>query len=420
MSRLPGSRAPLFVSIVLDGVGVGWQPDAAEYGDEGANTLGHVLRVAKPELPNLTAAGLGLIAPLSGVPPVRGPQASWGQMREQSAGKDSTTGHWELAGIRLNRPFPTYPRGFPEEMLAAFAGITGVDGSLGNEVASGTEIIARLGDAHVESGKPIVYTSADSVFQVAAHVDVVPLETLYEWCHAARSEVCAGPHAVGRVIARPFTGSPGSYRRLSEKRKDYALRPDSSSLQEKLQEQGVTTVSVGKVADLFAGAGFDEVVKTGANRIGIQALLDQLRGWDGVPRFVWVNLIDFDQEFGHRNDPAGFARCLEEFDQALPRILDALPAGAGVLITADHGNDPTYPGTDHTREYVPLLLFDGAVPTDLGTRPSFEDHAASVEAWFGLQPAETGRDFWQPIPAGSESADPDIDHGASGPGNRGV
>lgn len=341
-------------------------------------------------------------------------------MREQSAGKDSTTGHWELAGIRLNRPFPTYPGGFPEEMLEAFARCTGIEGNLGNEVASGTEIIARLGDAHVETGHPIVYTSADSVFQVAAHVDVVPLETLYAWCGRARNEVCVGPHAVGRVIARPFIGSAGTYRRLSDKRRDYALRPESSSLQEKLQAEGVTTVSVGKVADLFAGAGFDEQVKTGANHIGIQALLDQIRGWDGAPRFIWANLIDFDQEYGHRNDPAGFARCLEEFDQALPLIREALPDGAGLLITADHGNDPTYPGTDHTREYVPVLLFDGAVPTDLGTRSSFEDHAASVGAWFGLQPAETGLDFWQPIPAGSESGDSDIDHGASGPGNRGV
>lgn len=384
------SRAPLFVSIVLDGVGIGHQPDAADYGDTGAHTLGHVCEVARPSLPNLAAAGLGRIAALTGVAPASEPQASWGRMQERSAGKDSTTGHWELAGLTLDDPFPTYPQGFPISMLAMFAQKAGVDGVLGNEVASGTEIIARLGAAHVDSGHPIVYTSADSVFQVACHTDVVPLETLYAWCQMARDVVCTGPHAVGRVIARPFTGAEGAFQRLSDKRRDFALVPEAETLQQRLQREGVRTVSVGKVADLFAGAGFDENLKTGRNGIGIQTLLDRLSAWDGSPTYIWVNLIDFDQEFGHRNDPEGFAKSLEEFDQALPAIREALPEGGGLFLTADHGNDPTYPGTDHTREYVPVLLFHPGPATDLGLRASFCDHAATVLAWFGAQPPHPG------------------------------
>ncbi|MFT4603664.1 MAG: phosphopentomutase [Rhodothermales bacterium] len=378
------SRAPLFVSIVLDGVGIGHQPDASDYGDEGSNTLGHVCETALPRLPNLTAAGLGHIAHLEGVPPTVDPQASWGRMQERSAGKDSTTGHWELAGLTLEEPFPTYPRGFPESLLAAFGKETGVAGTLGNEVASGTEIIARLGAAHVDSGHPIIYTSADSVFQVACHTDVVPLETLYAWCELARHVVCTGPHAVGRVIARPFTGPKGNFRRLSEKRKDFAMPPESPTLQERLQDQGVRTVSVGKVADLFAGVGFDESLKTGRNDVGIQTLLDRLQAWDGTPTYIWVNLIDFDQEFGHRNDPLGFAKSLEEFDEALPVIRAAMPNSGALALTADHGNDPTYPGTDHTREYVPILLFQPGESADLGLRSSFRDHAATVLSWFNV------------------------------------
>ncbi len=393
------SRTPLFVSIVLDGVGIGHQPDAADYGDAGADTLGHVCQVASPSLPNLTEAGLGRIANLAGVRPAADPDASWGRMQERSAGKDSTTGHWELAGLTLEEPFPTYPDGFPASLLALFVEKSGVAGILGNEVASGTEIIARLGPAHVDSGHPIVYTSADSVFQVACHTDVVPLETLYAWCQLARDAVCTGTHAVGRVIARPFTGAKGSFRRLSEKRRDFALAPGSPTLQERLQGVGVRTVSVGKVADLFAGAGFDESLKTGRNDVGIQTLLERLRAWDGTPTHIWVNLIDFDQEFGHRNDPQGFARSLEEFDRALPAIRAALPEGAGLLLTADHGNDPTYPGTDHTREYVPVLLFQPGPSIDLGLRASFRDHAATVLAWFNVPGPHPG----VPLPNGSAS-----------------
>jgi phosphopentomutase len=311
-------------------------------------------------------------------------------MRERSAGKESTTGHWELAGLTLENPFPTYPQGFPDSLLKVFAEQAGVDAILGNEVASGTEIIARLGAAHLDSGHPIVYTSADSVFQVACHTDVVPLETLYDWCQMARDLVCTGPHAVGRVIARPFIGEKGRFRRLSEKRKDFALAPNEQTLQQQLQSEGVRTVSVGKVADLFAGAGFDESLKTGRNDVGIQTLLERVGAWDGTPTYIWVNLIDFDQEFGHRNDPAGFAKSLEEFDAALPAIRAAMPEGAGLLLTADHGNDPTYPGTDHTREYVPVLLFQPGASRDVGCRDSFRDHAATVLAWFNAAPPYPG------------------------------
>jgi phosphopentomutase len=377
------SDTPLFVTIVLDGVGVGAQPDAADYGDAGSHTLGHVCAAERPHLPNLASLGLGLIESLSGVEAVEYPTSSWGRMEEQSAGKDSTTGHWELAGLHLSEPFPTYPTGFPEELLARFLKETGASGILGNEVASGTDIVERLGEQHVRSGLPIVYTSADSVFQVAAHVDRIPIEVLYAWCQVSREKVCTGEHAVGRVIARPFTGPVGAFTRLSDQRKDFSLPPPEPALQQRLKARGVRTVSVGKVSDLFAGVGFDETQKTGRNDVGIRLLVERIRAWDGSPTFIWVNLIDFDQEFGHRNNPGGFALSLEEFDRALPTIQASLPEGAGLLITADHGNDPTYPGTDHTREYVPILFQDGRPGRDLGTRTSFADHAATVLQWFG-------------------------------------
>ncbi len=393
------NRLPLFVTIVLDGVGIGAQPDSAKYGDQNADTLGHVCESEGPSLPNLAEAGLGRIADLVGVYPADEPKASWGRMKQASAGKDSTTGHWELAGIHLGQPLPTYPDGFPEDLLAAFQRHAGVRGVLGNEVASGTEILVRLGERHVHTGYPIVYTSADSVFQIAAHVDVVPLETLYHWCDLARRLVCVGEHSVGRVIARPFAGVRGQFVRLSDKRRDFSRQPEGSILQQNLQEAGVRTVSIGKVADLFAGIGFDETHKTGPNALGIATLLDWLSNWDGRPAFVWVNLIDFDQEYGHRNDPGGFAGCLEEFDQALPSIRDAMPSGGALFVTADHGNDPTTPGTDHSREYVPVLFFDGREARDLGDRESFMDHAATVLDWFDLPTQGSASSLFDILPA---------------------
>lgn len=376
----------LFVTIVLDGVGIGAQPDSERYGDAGSDTLGHVIAAESPRLPHLQAMGLGNIRHFDGLPPATAPVASYGQMTEISAGKDSTTGHWELAGLRLDEPFPTYPDGFPEDVIETFIRKTGVPGVLGNRPESGTVIIDELGERHIESGRPIVYTSADSVFQVAAHVDVIPPGDLYEMCRITREEVCTGDHGVGRVIARPFEGEPGAFSRISAKRKDFARLPGEPALQDMLVEAGVRTVSVGKVADLFGGRGFDESSKTASNDEGVGATLDWIERSkrDQRSTFIWVNLIDFDQEFGHRNDPAGFARALEAFDQALPRITRAIPRESRLVITADHGNDPTTPGTDHSREYVPLLYYGDPSPRPLGTRRSFRDHAATVLRHFDI------------------------------------
>jgi len=386
----------LFVTLVMDGVGIGAQPDAVAYGDDGSDTLGHVLAHAKPHLPSFEALGLGCIKALTNLSCPQRPQARYGQMREVSAGKDSTTGHWELAGLRLETPFPTYPNGFPDDVIDAFLEASGHDAVLGNTAASGTAIIAELGPEHEATGHPIVYTSADSVFQIAAHKDVIPLPRLYELCELARTSACVDEHAVGRVIARPFVGSPGNYRRISEERKDFSRPLPRPPLQQVLQEGGVRTISIGKIADLFDRVGFDAMKKTKTNEEGIATTLEAIRtyGAGDQPTFVWTNLVDFDQEYGHRNDPDGFAAALETLDQALPEMLDALPDDAMLLLTADHGNDPTFPGTDHTREYVPVLLVGGtSTPRNLGIRPSFNDHAATVADYFGVPFETEGRSF---------------------------
>ena len=375
----------LFVTIVLDGAGVGDAPDAEAYGDAGADTLGHVVAREAPSLPNLTRWGLGHL--VDGLAAAPAPAASWGRLTERAAGKDSTTGHWALAGLVLQTPFPTYPDGFPADVVEAFCARAGVDGVLGNRAASGTAIIADLGEAHQQTGRPIVYTSADSVFQVAAHVDTISLEALYELCRVAREEVCVGEHAVGRVIARPFTGAPGAYERLSAKRKDLSLLPPAPTLLNALQEAGVRTVCIGKIASLFGGSGVDVEVKTAGNADGVAQTLAAIReaAASGAPTFVWTNLVDFDELYGHRNDPAGYARALEAFDAAIPDLEAALPDGAALLLTADHGNDPTYPGTDHTRERVPVLLYGpDRQPAALGTADSFAAHAATVAAHVGV------------------------------------
>ena len=382
-------NAKLFVTIVLDGVGIGEQPDSAQFGDAGSNTLGHVCAVAHPALPNMAALGLGCIIPLEGVPAAASPRANYGRMREVSAGKDSTTGHWELAGLRLEHPFPTYPLGFPAEMIDSFLEKTGYDAVLGNKAASGTVIIDELGATHQRTGQPIVYTSADSVFQIAAHKDTIALDELYRICQIARGAVCVGEHAVGRVIARPFLGEPGGYTRIQAERKDFSRLPPWT-LQQTLREQGVRTISVGKIDSLFGGLGFDEAYKTRSNAQGIDKTLRLLRAFspESPPTFIWINLVDFDELYGHRNNPDGFARALEAFDKAVPALLDALPQGARLVLTADHGNDPTTPSTDHSREHVPLLVYGRDAGCDLGIRPSFNDHAATVAAYFGV-PFET-------------------------------
>ena len=380
----------LFVTIVLDGVGIGEAPDADQYGDEGSNTLGHICALERPALPYLAAFGLGNIAPLKGIGPVANPLAHYGKMQEVSAGKDSTTGHWELAGLRLDTPFPTYPKGFPDEVVSAFLAHSEAADILANHVASGTNIIRELGQKHQETGHPILYTSADSVFQLAAHVETIPLPALYAMCEVARHQVCIGPHAVGRVIARPFEGDPGNYMRISAARKDFSRLPHRPPLQAALQTHGVRTVSVGKITDLFGHIGFDERHKTRNNAEGIEATIAAMHAAasDPTPTFIWTNLVDFDQEYGHRNNPAGFAAALEAFDAALPSLQAALPLGGRLVLTADHGNDPTTPSTDHSREYVPLLCYDGKPGQSLGLRTSFNDHAAAVAAYFGV-PFET-------------------------------
>lgn len=384
----------MFVTIVLDGVGIGAQPDAAHYGDVGSHTLAHVCAAARPKLPNLARLGLGCIASLDGVPPVAQPLASFGRMTEISAGKDSTTGHWELAGLHLAEPFPTYPDGFPPALVKHFLATTGCEGVLANRPASGTDVIDEYGEEHLRTGHPILYTSADSVFQVAAHKDVIPLERLYALCYKARTEVCVGEHAVGRVIARPFVGEAGAWERVSAERKDFSLTPSALTVQEALQEGGIRTVAVGKIGDLFGGVGFDEVIKTKSNDEGVACTLEAIRSGD-ARTFIWTNLVDFDQLYGHRNDSAGFARALEAFDHALPALMETLPDGARLVLTADHGNDPCFPGTDHTREYVPILLWEktGSAARALGLRATFADHAASVADHFEVAYSCVGRSF---------------------------
>jgi phosphopentomutase len=365
------------IILVLDGVGVGAAPDAASYGDAGSDTLGNLARtLGGLTLPNLAAAGLGNIVPIDGVAPASAPQGAWGKMRPASAGKDSTTGHWEIAGVHLERPFPTYRDGFPQALLDEFTRATG-RGVIGNVAASGTEIIARLGAEHEATGKLIVYTSADSVFQVAAHERVVPLEELYAACETARAMLVA-PNDVARVIARPFVGSPGAYQRTTNRR-DYALAPPEETLLDDLAAAGIPRAGVGKVDDLFAGQSL-RARHTRSNAEGIEMILEWLRGEQGG--LLFANLVDFDTLYGHRNDTAGFERALREFDDALPAIRSALREDDLLFITADHGNDPTTRSTDHARENVPLLALGDAVrPVSVGERETFSDLGATVAEW---------------------------------------
>ncbi|MDA8174998.1 MAG: phosphopentomutase [Nitrospiraceae bacterium] len=375
------------VLIVLDGVGGGGAPDSARYGDAGADTLGHVL-AANPgiRLPNLYAMGLGNIRPLAGVPENPRAIASCGRMRELSAGKDTITGHWEMMGIVNETAFPTYPYGFPPDVISGFERQTGRK-VLGNVPASGTEIIEKFGPAHIETGAVIVYTSADSVFQITAHVDVIPVEELYAICLTAR-QLLVAPHHVCRVIARPFTGVAGAFRRIPEKRKDFPFPPPGRTVIDALAEGGVPVYSIGKVGEMFSMRGFAGTVKTRNNAEGISMLIDRMK--TGEDCFIFANLNDFDTLYGHRNDAAGFAKGLEEFDRALPSILDNLGAKDSLFITADHGCDPTFPGTDHTRELVPVIYYSkrfktGAAPAaPLNLISGFMHIGASVAESFGV------------------------------------
>jgi phosphopentomutase len=377
------------VIIILDGVGMGAAPDAAAYGDVGSDTLGNVARACGGlVLPRLEQLGLGNIKELSGVRRRGDAGGAWGSMRPASAGKDSTAGHWEIAGIHLDRPFPTFPNGFPPAVMKVFSEKTGRD-VIGNVVASGTEIIERYAAQHRSSGALIVYTSADSVFQIAAHEDVVPLTELYRACEIAR-EILAPPYDVSRVIARPFAGEPGSYQRTANRR-DYSIEPNAETLLDALAGAGITRAGVGKVDDLFAGRSI-EAQHTKSNAEGILRIKEWLSSAESG--FLFANLVDFDQLFGHRNDVAGFHGALREFDAALPSITSRLKEDDLLFITADHGNDPTTPSTDHAREVVPLLAAGmRVVPRDLGERDSFSDLGATIAEWFGLSFRGRGTSF---------------------------
>jgi phosphopentomutase len=381
--------------IVLDGVGVGELPDAADYGDAGSHTLLHVAEAAGGlSLPVLESLGLGRLCDLPGVRALQSPRGARGRMAERSKGKDSTTGHWEMAGLVLDRAFPTYPDGFPRNLLDRFAERCG-RGWMANVVGSGTDVIARFGEEHQRSGNLIVYTSADSVFQIAAHEVTVPLDRLYAACRVAR-ELLQGEHGVGRVIARPFVGEPGGYTRTANRR-DFSLEPHEATLLDRLLDGGHTVLTVGKVDDLFAGRGVSEALHTKSNSEG-EEILASLARTPGSG-LVFANLVDFDQAYGHRNDPAGFARALEQFDARLEEIVGHLRSDEMCIVTADHGNDPTTPSTDHSREHVPILLAGDRVAagTDIGTRSTFADLGQTLADNFGVGRLANGTSFLRDI-----------------------
>ena len=370
---------PKVAVVVCDSWGVGNAPDAAAYGDEGSDTLANTARaVGGVKAPNLEALGLGLLTRIEGIAPRAEPGTAHGRATERSAGKDTTTGHWEMMGIRLDEPFPLYPDGFPPEVIGPFEEAIGRE-VLGNVPASGTEIIAELGEEHLRTGRPIVYTSGDSVFQVATHKSVVDLATLYEWCRTAR-RILSGPHRVGRVIARPFEGEPGAFVRSPERR-DFAVPPPGPTVLDHLQDAGVTVYAVGKIQDIFSGQGITEARYSDSNDHGVDLTIEFLRR--PGPSLVFSNLVDFDSKYGHRNDPQGYAACIEAFDRRLPDLLGALDGGV-LLITGDHGCDPTTPSTDHSRERTPLLAagLPGG-PFELGTREAFGDLGLTVSSLLG-------------------------------------
>lgn len=377
--------------VVLDGLGVGALPDAADYGDTGSNTLAHVAEaVGGLTLPTLELLGLGHIGAFAGVRRVSEPDGCFGRMAELSPGKDTTAGHWELTGQVLATPFPTYPHGFPRELIAAFEMAVGRK-VLGNKPASGTAIIAELGEEHVRSGSPIVYTSADSVFQIAAHEDVVPVEELYGMCREAR-RLLRPPHQVARVIARPFAGQPGHFRRTTQRR-DFALEPPGPTLLDRLKAAGEPVVGIGKIEDIFKGRGLTRAVHTAGNAEG---LAETMRALETVPRgLIFVNLVDFDMLYAHRRDAAGYAGALVDFDHWLPGLLNALRPGDLVCLTGDHGNDPVMPGTDHSREYVPLLLYGPRLArgVNLGTRRSLADLGQTIADALGVSRLAWGESF---------------------------
>jgi phosphopentomutase len=381
-----------FFVVVLDGVGIGELPDAGKYNDEGSNTLCNIARaVGGLKLPNLETLGLGNIEPIVGINIVTNPQASFGKMAELSEGKDSTTGHWELAGLHVTTDFSYFPNGFDSEIVSSFLKETGCKGILGNKPASGTEIIDELGKQHLEIGYPIIYTSADSVFQIAAHEEIIPLKRLYEICSITREKVLSYPLQVGRVIARPFIGTPGNFTR-TKNRKDFSLDPPAPTVLDILSKNDITTIGIGKINDLFNYKGIKQQLLTKSNEEGCEQLLKSAGETQGS--FIFANLVDFDVYFGHRNDPKGFAQKLVEFDQFLPGFLNSMDESDRLVITADHGNDPTTPSTDHSREYVPLLFFrKGVAGKNLGIRKTFSDVGKTAADYFSVENNLSGVSF---------------------------
>lgn len=378
--------------IVLDSVGIGELPDAARFGDTGAHTLGHIAeRVSSLRLPHMQRLGLGNIAPLQGIPPVEKPQGYYGKMAEVSVGKDTMTGHWEIMGLKVETPFNVFPDGFPAELIERFEKETGRK-VIGNKAASGTEILDELGAEQMETGAWILYTSADSVLQLAAHEEIIPLEELYRGCEIARRLTLDEPYAVGRVIARPYIGKPGAFTRTPN-RHDYAVKPPAPNVMNLLKDAGYDVISVGKINDIFSGEGVTESNPTKSNLDGIHKTIDKLsQAFEGL---LFTNLVDFDSLYGHRRDPEGYARALNEFDDWLPKLMERIGEEDLLILTADHGNDPVHHGTDHTREYVPLLVYNPAFQSagSLGVRHTFADIAATIADNFNLTAVKNGTSF---------------------------
>lgn len=378
---------------VLDGVGVGELPDAASYGDVGSNTLAHVVAAASPALPNMAKIGLGQIDG-AGYPASDQAKGAFGKARERSPGKDTTTGHWEMAGLTLKQPFPTYPNGFPKEVMDAFENAIGTK-TLGNKPASGTEILVELGEAHLKTGYPIVYTSADSVFQIACHESLFPPDKLYEICGIAR-RILTGKHAVGRVIARPFAGEPGNFVR-TPRRRDFSLDPIGETLLDAAKAAGMQVMGVGKIEDIFNHRGLTKSNHAAGNPACIEAMLDYMR--EDFTGLLFTNLVDTDMVYGHRNDPVGYAQALTYFDSKLPDVFSLMGPEDLLIITADHGVDPTFPGTDHTREHVPILCWYKGMKklVNLGVRDTYADIGATAAEYLGLSQRFSAKSFLNDI-----------------------
>ena len=390
-----GNKINRAILIVLDSVGIGELPDAADFGDVGSNTLGNIVnKCGGISLPNLSKLGLGKIDGINYLPVPEQVNGSYARMAEVSNGKDTITGHWELAGLQLSKPFPTYPDGFPQEVLDQFTRLT-KRGVLGNCAASGTEIIKQYGEEHMKTGKLIVYTSADSVFQIAAHEDIVPIDELYKICQIAR-DMLKDEHMVGRVIARPFVGEPGNFTRTSNRR-DYSAAPASDTILDKLNQKGLDVIAVGKIEDIFSKKGITKADHTKSNMHGVDMTIDFMKQQN--KGLIFTNLVDFDMHFGHRNNAQGYKEALEEFDKRLPEIMEAMKEDDVLIITADHGCDPTTESTDHSREYVPLIIYGKSIKSDvnLGTRGTFADVASTLAEMFGVENVFPATSFYSEI-----------------------